>query len=51
MKDEILAFLDWAENNRATNLCRCDGYDEPTILYNTATEELIDDYLKSLEEE
>jgi len=51
MKEDILAFLEWAENSCDTNLCYCYGYDEPTILYSTATEELIDEYLKYLEEE
>ncbi len=51
MKEDILAFLEWAENSRATNLCHCHGYDEPSILYSTATEQLIDEYLKYLEEE
>lgn len=50
MKEEILAFLDWAENNRASYICYDSGYDFHSI-YGRELEQLIDDYIKSQEEE
>lgn len=51
MKEEILAFLEWAEKTQASSLCYNDGYSAEYYLSPAETMELIDDYLKSQEEE
>lgn len=51
MKEEILEFLNWAENTQATNLCYNDGYSAEYYLSPAETMELVDDYIKYLEEE
>lgn len=51
MKEEILAFLKWAETTQASTLCYNDGYSAEYYLSSAETMELIDDYLKSLEEQ
>ena len=50
-KEEILNFLEWIDLNRGISLWYCNGYDEPSPLWAKKIEELIDDYIKSQEEE
>jgi len=49
MKEEILAFLEWAEKTQASSLCYNDGYSAEYYLSPEETIELVDEYIKSQE--
>lgn len=51
MKEEILAFLEWAEKTQASTLCYNDGYSAEYYLSPAETIELIEDYIESQEEQ
>lgn len=51
MKEQILDFLEWAEKTQASTLCYNDGYSVEYYLSPVETIELVDDYIKSQEEQ
>lgn len=51
MKEQILAFLEWVENNRATYLYHDNGYSDSYPLWDKEVLDLVEDYIKSQEEE
>lgn len=50
-KEDILGFLEWADNNRAASLCHDTGYGEPCRFTTWDLNDIIDDYIKSQEGE
>lgn len=51
MKEEILAFLEWAEQHYAGYLLYDTGYDDPRSFNQYEINDMIDEFIKSQEEE